>query len=209
MCDIDSFIRETRHIHMWDVTSSYVQRDPFGIFSSVSFQSSIPMISCVTWLLHMCDMTLCDMTNSHVYNDPFTCVTLLIYMWDKTHLHVRRDSFSVLFCVPLVPLVWMLWCVHWLLAWVTWCIHVWENKYCSPQWCDTRIHMWNATLKRDSMRDMTHSHVWHKSFIIHHNTLQHTWRQTRTSNCATYCSTLQRCNTQQHIATHLKADSDW
>ena len=45
MCDIDSLIRETRRIQM---TCSYVQRDSFGILSSVSFQSLISMISCVT-----------------------------------------------------------------------------------------------------------------------------------------------------------------
>jgi len=45
MCDIDSLIRETRRIHM---TCSYVQRDSFGILSSVSFQSLISIISCVT-----------------------------------------------------------------------------------------------------------------------------------------------------------------
>jgi len=57
---------------------------------------------CVTWLIHVCDMTyscvwhdsltcviwlihMCDMTHS--------CVTWLIHMWDMTHSYVGYDSF--------------------------------------------------------------------------------------------------------------------
>jgi len=51
---------------------------------------------CVTWLIHMCDMThsLCDMTHSCVWHDSFICVTWLIHMCDMTHSYVRHDSFT-------------------------------------------------------------------------------------------------------------------
>jgi len=44
--------------------------------------------SCVTWLIHMCDMT-----HSYVWHDSFICVTWHIRMCDMTHLYVWRDSF--------------------------------------------------------------------------------------------------------------------
>ena len=64
---------------------------------------------CVTWLIHMCDMThlytwhdsflyltwlihMCDMTHSHVWHDPFMYVTWLIHKCDMTHSHVTRLS---------------------------------------------------------------------------------------------------------------------
>ena len=42
---------------------------------------------CVTWLIHMCDMTY-----SHVWHVSFTCVTWLIHMRDMTHSYVWHDS---------------------------------------------------------------------------------------------------------------------
>ena len=73
---------------------------------SVSHDSFI----CVTWLIHMCDIThpyvwhdsfICvtwlihmrDMTHSYVWHDSFICVTWHILRCDMTHLHVRHDSF--------------------------------------------------------------------------------------------------------------------
>ena len=69
---------------------------------------------CVTWLIHMCDMTrsyvwhdsfICvtwlihmrNMTHSYVWHDSFIRVTWLIYMHDMTHSYVSDDSFI---CVP-------------------------------------------------------------------------------------------------------------
>jgi len=97
---------------------------------------------CVTWLIHMCDMThsfvlhdsfivviwlihmrgmayvcMCDTTHSYVWHDSFICVTWLIHMCDMTHSYVSHDA-----CM-----------------------------------CVTRlIHM----------RDITHSYVRHDSFIF-------------------------------------------
>ena len=59
---------------------------------------------CVTWLIHMCDMT-----HSYVWHDSFICVTWLIHMWDMTHRDVCHDS-----CI----------CVADSFICVTWRIHV-------------------------------------------------------------------------------------
>ena len=63
---------------------------------------------CVTWLIHMCDMThshvwhgaficvtwlihMCDMMNSYVWHDAIIFVTWLIHMCDMTHSYVWPD----------------------------------------------------------------------------------------------------------------------
>jgi len=47
---------------------------------------------CVTWLIHVCDMTY-----SSVWHDSFMCVTWLIHMCDMTYSYEKHDSFT---CVP-------------------------------------------------------------------------------------------------------------
>jgi len=79
----DSFICVTWL--MRDMTHSYAWHD-----------------SCVTWLIHMCDMTR-DMTHSYAWHDSY--VTWLIHMHDMTH--AWHDSFI---CVT--------WLVTWLVAWL-------------------------------------------------------------------------------------------
>jgi len=53
----------TWHIHMCDITHSYVRYDA---------------LICATWLIHMCDMT-----HLYVRDDSFICVTWLIHMCDR------------------------------------------------------------------------------------------------------------------------------
>jgi len=45
---------------------------------------------CVTWLVHMCDVT-----RSHVRWDSFIHGTSLIHMWDVIHSYVECDSFTL------------------------------------------------------------------------------------------------------------------
>jgi len=42
---------------------------------------------CVTWLVHMCDMT-----HLHTWHDSFMCVTCLVHMCDMTYPYVWRNS---------------------------------------------------------------------------------------------------------------------
>jgi len=127
---------------------------------------------------------MCDMTHSHVWHDPFPCVTLPIPMcdvtewmhtdalviqphactWfnplcDMTHCHVRHDSLPCATC--LIPMCDM---TH---------SHVWRDwmnahgSFSNPTTCVYTI--WSS-VRHDSlpcatwlipMCDVTHSHVWH------------------------------------------------
>ena len=94
---------------------------------------------CVTWLIHMCDMThsyvwhnsficvtwlihvawpihMCDMTHSYVWHDSFICVTWLIHMCDMTHSYVVHDSF--------ISVPWLIHMCGKTLSWVAWLIHM-------------------------------------------------------------------------------------
>ena len=132
---------------------------------------------CVTWLIHVCDVTL-----SLVWRDAFICVTWLIHMSDVTYSCVWCDAFScetwpIDMCSMVHSYVWhdLFTCVtrfvHMCavthayvrrdsLICVTWLIHI----------CDvTDLHVRHDSFTRVTglihLRDMTYSHVWHDSFI--------------------------------------------
>jgi len=123
---------------------------------------------CVTWLIHMCDMThwcvwhywfiwvpwviyRCAMTHSYVCHDSFICVPWLIHMCDMgamSHLYVRAS--------PLPQP---------LLTSATWLIHM-RDMTDLYGWDDSFICSGVATAAATVyMCDMTHSYVWHDSFI--------------------------------------------
>ena len=68
----------------WVMSYSYVCHDSF---------------MCVTWLIHMCDMT-----HSCVWHDSFICVTWLIHVCDMTHSYMKwwglrlRTHLSIYHC---------------------------------------------------------------------------------------------------------------
>jgi len=95
---------------------------------------------CVTWLIHVCDMThaMCDMTHSCAWHDSVKCVTWLSHVCDMTHSYVWHDSFIC----------------------VTWLIHVCDMTH-SYSWHDSFI----CVTWLFHVCDMTHSCVWHDSFI--------------------------------------------
>jgi len=86
---------------------------------------------CVTWCIHMCDMTY-----SHVWNDAFICVAWLIHMCDMTHSYVWHDSFI---------------CVTWLRhLCVAWLIHMREH-ICSRTHTQMRTDVFNLFPERLKM----------------------------------------------------------
>jgi len=100
---------------------------------------------CITWRIHMCDMPHSDVwhasfrrvTHSYVWHASFICVTCLIHMCDIPHSYVWHDSFICVTCL----------------------IHM----------CDMpHSYVWHASFRRVTclthMCDMPHSYVWHDSF---------------------------------------------
>jgi len=160
-----SMEKSSRNSEVWNPDNSGYQC--FTTLVSVTWHDSC---TCVTWLMHMCDVT-----HSHVWHDSSTCVTWLIHMCDMTHSHVWHDSLScvtwlIVMCEMTHSHVW-----HDSFTFVTWLIHmcdmthshVWHDSLSCVTWlmhmCDmTHPHVWVTWLIH--MCDMTHCHVWHDSF---------------------------------------------
>jgi len=89
MCDMthsyvrrDSFLCQTRLLHMWDMTYSFGWHGSCAALSPPiqTALKSVCLHMCVTWCTHMCDMT-----HSYVWHDSSLCVTRLMHMCDMTH----------------------------------------------------------------------------------------------------------------------------
>jgi len=119
---------------------------------------------CVTWLIHMCDMThsyvwhdsficvtwfihKCDMTHSYVQHDAFICVTWRIHIWDMTHSHVRHaslmshsymwhDSFICGTCLSFM-------CVTWLIHMRHHAIGHWGERMSRVSWHNIIFAYWD------------------------------------------------------------------
>jgi len=106
---------------------------------------------CVTWLIHMCDMThpyVCDLTYAYV------CDLTHVYLWGMTHPYVYHDSFIFMRHDSFICVTWL---IHIYEAWLIHKgnmthLHVWPDLFVCVTWL---IHMC----------DMTISHVWHDSLI--------------------------------------------
>jgi len=148
---------------------------------------------CVTWLIHMFDMThsydssICvtwlihmfDMTHSYVWHDSFICVTWRIHMCDMIQSYVWLDSFI---CVP--------WLFH---TWDKAYTYVWRDSFICVMWliymCDDssirviwliRTHdMLSRVLKRGGGAHVTvMTHAW-MSHVTHTNESRHTYERVR------------------------------
>jgi len=112
-------------------------------------------ILCVTWRIHMCDVT-----RSYVWRDSCMCETSLVHMCDMTHPYVCDLSHA--HPHPVVLFMWVTWrieicdvthvyvrhasgiCVTWRIPMcVTWLIHVWHM--CVTHMCDIKCHVHDDT----------------------------------------------------------------
>jgi len=96
----------------------------------------------VTWLMHVCNMT-----RSYVWYNWLLCVTWLIHMCDMTCSYVWHDS-SI--------------CVTWLIHKFN-MTHPYGFCWYSFTYVTTCIYMADST--RSYTCGMTHSYLWHDSFI--------------------------------------------
>jgi len=137
-----------------------------------------------------CDFTWCSSV-LRVWHDAFTCVTWLIHLCDMTHSYMLRDSHKcVLSSATLldnpassrvtgrIPVCGMMhscwtWLIHMLACW-PWLIHVcdmthtcvWHDSYMCVTWLiHVCPHLRDLRAWLIHVCDMTHSYVWHDSFI--------------------------------------------
>jgi len=101
---------------------------------------------CVTWLIHMCDMT-----HSYVWHDSFICVTWLLFECVTCLIHAWHDSFirDSVICV-------------------TWLIHICDmtHSYMTRHHTGLIVTHWFICVTwLTCMCDMTRSYAWHDSFI--------------------------------------------
>jgi len=145
---------------------------------------------CVTWLIHMCDVTRTYVSVSHPYvsRDSFICVTWLVHMCHTRVSLCHRSTYHVqlLSCDMTHSYVWNESC-----ACVTW--HVVARI----------IYMCNGWVTWHNMNESCH---WRRHLTGILVLICHCNRLRNAEHAATRCNTLQhaatRCNTPLHIATH-------
>jgi len=146
-----------------DMTYSYVHgrihSQVWHDSSKCAFPYNMTRFLCVTWLIHICDMTHSpvwhdsflkgDITHSHMWHDSSKCAFQSIwcdmtysYVHGRIHSQVWHDSSKCAFPHNMTRFL----CVTWL-------IHICDMTH-SPVWHDSFLK-----------GDMTHSHMWHDSFI--------------------------------------------
>ena len=150
--DMNSFICKTwshsyvRHdvIHMWDMTHSYMRHDLIHMWDMTHSYVRHDSFICETWLIHMCDMIsfICETWSySYVRYDSFICET-----W--SHSYVRYDLIHM----------WDLTAVWYSHVLTFICSRLIVFIYCIHILSFDKAH---AT----SCFEVTHSYVWHDSFI--------------------------------------------
>ena len=116
---------------------------------------------CVTWLIHICDMThtRCIHVGPYIFmyrysysRSSFICVTWLIHMCKMTHSYVCDMTHTR--CIQMGPISLYINTIA-----LSRHSYVWHDSFVCVTWL---IPMCDMT---HSMCDMTHSYVWHDSFI--------------------------------------------
>jgi len=168
----DSFICMTWLVHMCDMKHSYVRHDSFICVPWLVFL-------CVTCLICVCYVThsyvmyqgfltwhihKCDMTRSCVSHDSSICVTWLIHMCHVTHSYIlyqrqwcRRHSLWYRYLTWLIHM-----CVMTrILMCTTWLLYMCQKV----QLYVVLETMVSQTFSVGGIPDMTHSQVWHDSYL--------------------------------------------
>jgi len=124
------------------------------------------LFTCVTRLIHMCDMTY-----SQMWHDLFICVTWLIHMCDITHVESCRWPNKVFICVTCCIRTWHDTLIHIRHAPLIQTRHdsyMWLNKYASIAMCAFDMmhsYAWHNSCIYVTVCDMTHLYVCHNACI--------------------------------------------
>ena len=162
----DAFARDwftcvTWRIHTCDMTHSYVWHDSFIR---------------ATWLVHTCGrwcwIRWSPCSASYVWRDSFIRVTWLLHSCDMTYSYVWHEPFI---------------CATWLLHTCDMThSHVCQNSHLTRQGYGGILNMHECVVS-----DMTHSYVWHDSFIcviwlLHMCDMTHSYVWHDSSTCVTW-----------------------
>ena len=82
---------------MSHITQSHSANDTYlsyDIWQVICHRLWHDLFICVTWLIHMCDMS-----RSYVWHDSFICVTWLIHMSDMTHSYLGQKCIHMQKCI--------------------------------------------------------------------------------------------------------------
>jgi len=135
--------------------------------------------SCVTWLIH-----ICDMTHIYVWHDSFICVTWLIHMCVTRHIHMCEMTHIYVWHDSFICVTWLLdiartahlcvWRDSIMCAWYnsTWLVHMcvtWPNHMCDM----THLYVWHdlfmCVTRHIHKCDTTHLYVWRELFMCGHD----------------------------------------
>jgi len=199
----------TRLIHIWH--TNWLRWEGSGLLWYVWHDLSI----CVTWLIHMRDMT-----HSNVWHDSFIYVTWLIYMYDMTHSNLAREVVTVRGACDThthTHTIYIYAYTHFTRMWIV-CVYTYTLNMCDKN----HSYLARKLLQRkmSATHTHTHTHMYIHTYmhthtkhvcVVHTHTHTHTtyvWHDsfasgTRTSRISKVCAVHTHTHTRTHTHTHI------
>jgi len=186
-----------------DQSNSYAWHDSF---MCVTWHVHV----CVAWLIRMCDTRLIHMRDTHSYvrHDSFVRATWFIRTCDMIHSYVRHDSFVCVTCLIREQRVCKIFALESGTSHVRRNHVTYTNESChayASVISGAMSHIW-PQIWLLHMCDMTHSYVWHDSFIcvtwlIHKRDMTHSYAWHYSFICMTWLTHM-RDMTHSHFQRH-------